>query len=163
MARAIDDTRICPECYADNPRSTRSTPLRGAEACLSGHRQYVCATCGRMICADVRGERRARCFMPFGSIDEARLYLRSAEAISGGPCAIWEFVYPNGDHRFRIFSTIDERDAFLASNRKVRSVSEYPVAETSEYLMPLVSQVRYVTKDEAEKYLSSMECSREEL
>lgn len=157
MARRSDDARICPECYADNPRAT---PLRGAEACLSDHRQYVCATCGRMICADVRGDRRARCFMPFGSIDDARLYLRSAEAISGGPCAIWEFIYPNGDHRFRIFATGGERDAFLSSNRKVCAFSDTPVVKAGEYRAPSAGQLRYVTKEEADKYLSSMECFR---
>ncbi|HNX58220.1 MAG TPA: hypothetical protein PKK43_03915 [Spirochaetota bacterium] len=160
MRGTCDGMNVCPECYADNPRST---PLRGAAACLSEHRQYICSTCGRMICADGRGERRARCFMPFGSVEEARLYLRSAEVISEGPCAIWEFVYPNGDHRFRIFAAIDERDAFLSSNRKVRSVSDDPVAKTDEYRSFPGSQLRYVTKVEAGEYLSSMGSSGEGL
>ena len=160
MPRPAGGKHACPECYAKNPRST---PLRGAAECLAEHRQYICATCGRMICADVRGARRARCFMPFGSIDEARLYLRSAEVISGGPCAIWEFVYPNGDRRFRIFVSIDERNAFLSSNIKVHAVSDVPPVKTGEYHPPRRGQLRLVTKKEAEAYLALMEYSGEGL
>ena len=151
MSKNSPGGTACVECYANN---NTATPLRGAEECLSGHRQYICATCGRMICADVRGTRRARCFMPFGSLEESLLYLRAAEVISGGACAVWEFIYPNGDHRFRIFGSTRERNDFLVSSRKVRPEGDSPVYSTGKYSAPDADQLRYVTKDEMRDYLS---------
>ena len=60
------------ECYSDNPRIT---PLKGAEDCLRNHLQYICSTCGRVICMGPKGARKARCLIPFGSPEQAKLYL----------------------------------------------------------------------------------------
>ncbi|MGC8770678.1 MAG: hypothetical protein ACP5Q5_05455 [Brevinematia bacterium] len=84
----------CKECYSELPRVT---PLKGAEDCLKRHRQYVCSTCGRIICIDLAGEKRARCFMPFGALETAILYLKAAEILTQGLCGIYELIYKRGD------------------------------------------------------------------
>jgi hypothetical protein len=66
----------CKECYSEN---SRITPLNGAEECLTKHRQYICSKCGRIVCIDLDGERKARCFFPFKTKDIALLYLKCAE------------------------------------------------------------------------------------
>ena len=54
----------CKECYAEN---NRATPLLNPAACLRHHRQYVCNTCGRCICADVDEKGRFRALFPCNS------------------------------------------------------------------------------------------------
>ena len=75
----------CKECYADN---NRATPLLNPEECLRHHRQYVCSSCGRCICADVDAKERFRAKFPFKSLDVAILYLRAAEVVWQKPCEI---------------------------------------------------------------------------
>ena len=68
----------CPECYSDDPRVT---PILDPEKCLKSHRQYICATCGRCICAEVDCNNKFRARFPFKTLEIAKLYLRAAEAI----------------------------------------------------------------------------------
>ena len=70
----------CKECYCEN---SRITPLRGAEDCLKNHLQYICSICGRAICIRPKGAKKARCLMPFGSLEAAMLYLKAAEWLPG--------------------------------------------------------------------------------
>ncbi|HER44075.1 MAG TPA: hypothetical protein ENO08_06415, partial [Candidatus Eisenbacteria bacterium] len=90
----------CPECYSDDPRVT---PILDPEKCLQTHRQYICSTCGRCICAEIDGNNKFRAGFPFKTLEIAKLYLRAAEAIYGGPCEIYEIVYKNGRIFYRIF------------------------------------------------------------
>jgi hypothetical protein len=87
------ENKICPECYSDNPRIT---PLNGAKKCLENHRQYICSTCGRIVCIDLGGERKARCFFPFKTKETAILYLKCAEIITNSCCGIYELIYKGG-------------------------------------------------------------------
>lgn len=41
---------------------------------------------GVVFVIDVKGEKRARCFMPFSSLEIAKLYLKCAEILSKGLC-----------------------------------------------------------------------------
>jgi len=141
---------VCKECYSDNPRIT---PLKDADDCLRRHRQYICASCGRIVCIDLSGEKRARCFMPFSSLEIAMLYLKPAEIIAQNLCGIYELIYKRGDTRFRIFRTNDELSAFLKRNRDIRCVNEQPVYISDKYLPVRKEQIRYLTEAEVTEYL----------
>ena len=88
----------CKECYADN---NRATPLLNPEDCLRHHRQYVCNSCGRCICADVDAKGRVRAKFPFKSLDVAILYLRAAEVVWQKPCEIYEIENEKGEKRIQ--------------------------------------------------------------
>jgi len=141
---------ICKECYSGDPRIT---PLKGAGDCLKRHRQYVCASCGRVVCIDLSGEKRARCFMPFSSLEIAMLYLKPAEIITQGLCGIYELIYRRGDTRFRIFREKAELALFLKSNRDITCVSGEPVYISNEYVPVANEQIRYLNDHEIAGYL----------
>ncbi len=92
----------CEECYSKHPRIT---PINGVKSCLTKHRQYECSKCGRLVCIDLKGQKRARCFYPFNSLETAMLYLKVAEIINQGVCGIYELIYKRGDIRYKIFRT----------------------------------------------------------
>ena len=140
----------CPECYSHDPRAT---PLRGPEHCLSNHTQYVCAICGRCICADVGKGGKARWRFPFKSADVARLYIRAAEAITGGVCAIYEFESSNGRRFAKIFASDDDRDTYCQRNPDKHLASEKPVFVTPDYQSPQVDQRRRLTDQKVAQYL----------
>ncbi|MDR2886919.1 MAG: hypothetical protein LBV26_02785 [Bacteroidales bacterium] len=141
----------CKECYSENQRIT---PLNGARKCLENHRQYICATCGRTVCIDLGGERKARCFFPFSTKEMAVLYLKCAEIITGSGCGIYELIYTRGDRRYKIFASENELCRFLEKNRDIRCENRTPVYKTEEITKISPEQIRYLTKEEVEKYLS---------
>ncbi|QQO10120.1 hypothetical protein [Breznakiella homolactica] len=141
---------VCPECYSGGPRAT---PVKGARECLEKHRQYRCSRCGRLICIDVRGEKKARCFMPFGSAETALLYLRAAEVLSGKSCGIYELIYSRGDKRYRIFENAEERDTFLRKNPRVRCLRDTPVFTGARYKPPKPEQLMYPGLEQINQYL----------
>lgn len=140
----------CRECYSEH---SRITPLKGAQDCLVNHRQYICSTCGRMICIDLKGEKRARCFMPFSSKEIALIYLKCAEIITEKPCGIYELIYKRGDKRYRIFQSEDELNIFLKSNGDVKCENTKPIYINEEINKVEKEQVRYIKEDEIKKYL----------
>jgi hypothetical protein len=140
----------CEECYSEDPRIT---PLMGAKECLENHKQYICSKCGRIVCIDVKGEKRARCFMPFKSKAVALLYLKCAEIISEKLCGIYELIYKRGDRRYRIFETETELNEFLKRNKDVKCENKNPVHINKKYNKTSKDQVRFLKKEEVEKYL----------
>jgi len=84
---------MCLECYS---KYKRITPLLNPEDCLKNHRQYICSTCGRHICAAIDDKGRFRARFPFKSLEIARLYLRSAEVIKEKACGIYEIEDTKG-------------------------------------------------------------------
>lgn len=143
-------TTKCGECYSEHPRVT---PLLGARECLERHRQYICGTCGRIVCIDLGGERRARCFMPFKTREIALLYVKCAEIISGKACGIYKLTYKRGDERYRIFESGEILDAFLKKNREVTCENKKPVYKTGLYTPVREDQVRYLSPREVDIYL----------
>jgi len=143
----------CNECYSEQ---SRVTPLKGAEDCLKRHRQYVCSTCGRIVCIDLAGEKRARCFMPFSSLGIAILYLKPAEILNQGLCGIYELTYKRGDKRYRIFRNNEELKKFLKSNPEVKNENENPVYISSKYTPINDSQIKYLDETEIKTYLNEM-------
>ena len=143
-------SKRCPECYSDDPRIT---PLRGPEHCLRNHTQYVCATCGRCICADVGKGGKARWKFPFKDTDIARLYIRAAETIVGGPCAIYEFESSSGRQFAKIFASDEDRETYCQRNPDKHLASEEPVFVTPNFRPLRVDQRRRLTNQEVSQYL----------
>ena len=139
----------CPECYSNQ---SRITPLKGVKECLTKHRQYICSTCGRVVCIDVKGEKKARYFYPFSSLSNAILYLKPAEIITGELCGIYELIYKRGDIRFKIFRTQDDFELYLKKNPNVKSKEKKPVYISEKYQEIDSTQIRYLTEKEVEKY-----------
>jgi hypothetical protein len=144
----------CEECYSESPRIT---PLMGAKECFENHRQYICSKCGRIVCIDVKGEKRACCFMPFKTKEIALLYLKCAEIISEKLCGIYELIYKRGDKRYRIFETESELNEFLKRNKEVKCENKNPVYINKKYNKISEKQIKYLTKEEVEKYLKEQD------
>lgn len=140
----------CSECYSDDPRVT---PILKAEKCLMTHRQYVCSTCGRCICAEVNRSDRFRARFPFRTLEIAKLYLRSAEAIYQGPCEIYEVEYKNGRVFYKIFQDIDSLMDYLKNNPEEVCKKLQPLFRTPNYLPPKSDQLRRLSKEEVATYL----------
>ena len=140
----------CPECYSEYPRIT---PLKGVKQCLTKHKQYICSTCGRAVCIDVKGEKKARCFYPFSSINDAMLYLKVAETLTGGLCGIYELIYKRGDIRYKIFRTQEEFEQYLRKNPNVKSKTNSPIYISEKYQEVKSSYLKYLNIKEVEKYI----------
>lgn len=141
----------CPECYATD---RRITPLLHPEACLLHHRQYVCSTCGRAICADVDDKGRFRALFPFRSIEVAQLYLRAAEVIRQCPCGIYEIIGTNGRRQYKIFASADELRAYLAKHRDKRCPTSTPrFATPHDKPGEATHRLRRLTPDEVDQYM----------
>ena len=141
---------ICPECYSYNPRIT---PLLNPEECLKNHMQYVCSTCGRCVCIDVKGKMRARCFMPFSILETAKLYLKCAEILSKGKCEIYEIIdNKTGRKSYKIFPDKEELKKYLKSNPG-KTCSMKPLFVSEKYIPEKDEQIRKLTDREIQKYL----------
>ena len=140
----------CKECYADN---NRATPLHNPEDCLRHHRQYVCNSCGRCICADIDAKGRFRAKFPFKSLDVAILYLRAAEVVWQKPCEIYEIENDKGRKNTRYSPSELELNHYLHNNKHKRCTSTQPLFVSPKYTASTSQQLRMLTKGEIEKYL----------
>jgi hypothetical protein len=142
---------MCPECYS---QFTRITPLINPEDCLKKHRQYICQTCGRYICASVdKKGKKYRARFPFKTLEIAKLYLRSAEVIKRKPCGIYEIEDKNGRKSYKIFTDNEELKDYLKININKRATSEYPQFVTKIYHQCSEKQLRKLTIEEIDIYL----------
>lgn len=130
----------CQECYS---AYTRITPLYKPEECLRDHEQYICATCGRVICMDQQTSAIARCFRLFSSFEIAMLYLRAAELLAQGTCAIYPVKSVTSDKiGYKIFPTTSpppgaERPLFVSARFvpcKEGHIRRLTPAEIARYL-----------------------------
>ena len=140
----------CPECYATDPRIT---PLLNPEACLLHHRQYICSTCGRAICADIDEKGRFRAMFPFRSLEVAKLYLRAAEVIHQCPCGIYEIASANGRRQYKIFASADELQAYLRKHKDKHCPTLAPLFASPRYTACAQHQLRHLTPAEADRYM----------
>ena len=140
----------CPECYSTNPRIT---PMLNPEECLRNHIQYRCSICGRLICIGVKGAKKARCLMPFDSIDKAVLYLKAAEIMMGKECAIYEYTDKFDKKRYRTFAYEKDWDKFVKSKKNIKPTENNPVYKSKEYNPISESQIIFLKESEVEKYL----------
>lgn len=141
---------MCPECYADK---SRATPLKNAEDCLRNHRQYVCSTCRRAICASVDDKGRYRALFPFSNLKDAQLYLRSAEVITKSKCGIYEIKDINGRLSYKIFQNNEYLEEYLKKSKNKFSEIKVPKFQTKEYVDFEPWQLKFFTPLEAKQYL----------
>lgn len=143
---------MCKECYADE---NRITPLLNPLECLQNHTQYICGTCGRCICIEHDPQRGLqRWNFPFKSLEIAKLYLRVADYTMKKSCGIYEVKSENGRISYKIFSDKTELEVWLKKNRKKVCERMSPVFANKEYKEYPNTQVRKLTSDEIEMYIS---------
>ncbi len=140
----------CPECYSDDPRVT---PILDPEKCLKTHRQYICSTCGRCICAEVDVNNKFRARFPFKTLEIAKLYVRAAEAIYGGPCEIYEIEYKNGRIFYRIFENRKSFKEHMSRNTDQSCKSMTPLYRSRAFKAPSLNQMRKLSSKEIAGYL----------
>lgn len=143
---------MCKECYTDE---NRITPLLKPLECLQNHTQYICGTCGRCICierAPHRGLQRWN--FPFKSLEIAKLYLRVANYTMKKSCGIYEIESNKGRTSYKIFAESEDLQVFLKKNKDKTCISMKPIFSVKEYQEYSNTQVRKLTSDEIQKYLS---------
>lgn len=143
---------MCIECYTNE---SRITPLLNPLECLKNHTQYICGTCGRCICI----EHDPNCGLqrwnfPFKSLETAKLYLRTADYTMKKSCGIYEIKSENGRISYKFFSNKEELLLYLKKNRRKTCENMNPVFTVEEYKEYANTQIRKLTSDEIQKYLS---------
>lgn len=140
------------ECYVDQ---NRITPLLNPIECLKNHVQYICGTCGRCICIDhdpVRDLQRWN--FPFKSLEIAKLYLRTADYTMKKSCGIYEIKSENGRFSYKIFEDGESLKTYLKRNKEKTCETMKPVFIVDEYREYENTEVRKLTPEEVEKYMS---------
>ena len=143
---------MCIECYADE---NRITPLINPMECLQNHTQYICGTCGRCICIQKDKKRSLqRWQFPFKSLEIAKLYLRVADYTMKKSCGIYKIKDKNGRCAYKIFADANDLLTYLQKNKTKICESTSPVFICDEYREFNGTQVRKLTHEEIERYMS---------
>lgn len=143
---------MCKECYTDK---NRITPLLNPLDCLENHTQYICGTCGRCICIEHDPNRGLqRWNFPFKSLEIAKLYLRTADYSVKSPCGIYEIKSENGRYSYKIFASKEDLRLYLKKNKRKTCKSMTSVFSVEEYREYPNTQIRKLTSDEIQKYMS---------
>ncbi len=143
---------MCKECYVNQ---SRMTPLLNPIDCLENHTQYICGTCGRCICIEHDKKRGLqRWNFPFKSLEIAKLYLRTADYTTKKPCGIYEIKSENGRLSYKIFEDEESLKIYLKRNKGKTCETMKPVFIVEEYQEYENTQVRKLTPDEVDRYIS---------
>lgn len=143
---------MCEECYS---HKNRITPLLNPLSCLENHTQYICGTCGRCICIEHDANRGLqRWNFPFKSLEIAKLYLRTADYSMKKSCGIYEITGENGRLSYKIFADNEELQLYLKKNKGKTCKSMSPIFCVKEYKEYANTQIRKLTADEIQKYIS---------
>ncbi len=143
---------MCKECYVDK---NRITPLLNPLECLENHTQYICGSCGRCICIEHDPNRGLqRWNFPFKSLEMAKLYLRTADYSMKKSCGIYELKSEKGRTLYKIFSSNEELRSYLKKNKEKICKKMEPVFKVEEYKEYTDTQVKKLTFDEIQKYMS---------
>lgn len=143
---------MCMECYVDE---NRITPLLNPLDCLENHTQYICGTCGRCICIEHDPKRGLqRWNFPFKSLEIAKLYLRTADYSTKKSCGIYELKSENGRLSYKIFADSEDLLLYLKKNKGKTCKDMKPVFMIEEYREYANTQIRKLTSDEIQKYMS---------
>ena len=146
------EKKMCEECYSDE---NRITPLLNPLDCLENHTQYICGTCGRCICIEHDPNRGLqRWNFPFKSLEIAKLYLRSADYSKKKSCGIYELKSENGRLSYKIFADNKDLLLYLKKNKEKTCEKMKPVFIIEEYKEYANTQVRKLTSEEIQKYMS---------
>lgn len=143
---------MCKECYVNQ---SRMTPLLNPIDCLENHTQYICGTCGRCICIEHDKKRGLqRWNFPFKSLEIAKLYLRTADYTTKKPCGIYEIKSENGRLSYKIFEDEESLKIYLKRNKGKTCETMKPAFIVDEYREYKNTQVRKLTPDEVDRYIS---------
>lgn len=143
---------MCKECYVNQ---SRMTPLLNPIDCLENHTQYICGTCGRCICIEHDKKRGLqRWNFPFKSLEIAKLYLRTADYTTKKPCGIYEILSENGRLSYKIFEDEESLKIYLKRNKGKTCETMKHVFIVEEYQEYENTQVRKLTPEEVERYMS---------
>ena len=143
---------MCKECYVNKDRVT---PLLNPIDCLENHTQYICGTCGRCICIEHDKKRGLqRWNFPFKSLEIAKLYLRTADYTTKKPCGIYEILSENGRLSYKIFEDEESLKIYLKRNKGKTCETMKPAFIVDEYREYKNTQVRKLTPDEVDRYIS---------
>ena len=143
---------MCKECYVDEKRIT---PLLNPFDCLENHTQYICGSCGRCISIEHDPNRGLqRWNFPFKSLEMAKLYLRTADYSMKKSCGIYELKSEKGRTSYKIFSSNEELRLYLKKNKEKICKKMEPVFKVEEYKEYTDTQVKKLTFDEIQKYMS---------
>ena len=123
--------------------------------CLTNHTQYICGTCGRCICIERDENRRLqRWNFPFKTLEIAKLYLRTADYTMKKACGIYALHDAKGRLFYKIFVDNEELQGYLKKHRHKTCKEMKPVFMVAEYQEFANTQVRKLTADEIQQYLS---------
>lgn len=143
---------MCIECYVDE---NRKTPLLNPLDCLENHTQYICGTCGRCICIEHDPNRGLQWWnFPFKSLEIAKLYLRTADYSMKKTCGIYELKSENGRVSYKIFVDREDLQLYLKKNKGKFCEDMNPIFIVEEYREYANTQIRKLTPDEIQKYIS---------
>lgn len=143
---------MCRECYADD---NRITPLLKPLECLENHTQYICGNCGRCICIEHDSKKGLqRWNFPFKSLEIAKLYLRTADYTMKKSCGIYEIKNMKGRILYKIFAGIKDLEIYLQKNKDKFCENTTPVFSVKNYREYPNTEVRKLTCNEIEKYMS---------
>ena len=143
---------MCKECYVNQ---SRMTPLLNPIDCLENHTQYICGTCGRCICIEHDKKRGLqRWNFPFKSLEIAKLYLRTADYTMKKSCGIYEIKSENGRLSYKIFEDEESLKIYLKRNKGKTCETMKPAFIVDEYREYKNTQVRKLTPDEVDRYMS---------
>ncbi|EDP24243.1 hypothetical protein VJJ74_04995 [Parvimonas micra] len=143
---------MCKECYVNQ---SRMTPLLNPIDCLENHTQYICGTCGRCICIEHDKKRGLqRWNFPFKSLEIAKLYLRTADYTTKKPCGIYEIKSENGRLSYKIFEDEESLKIYLKRNKGKTCETMKPAFIVDEYREYKNTEVRKLTPEEVERYMS---------
>lgn len=107
-----------------------------------------------ILCISLKGKRRARCFFPFNSLEDAILYLKCAEIITEDTCEIYEITDSKSDRKsYKIFPNKQELKEYLSKNEKKKCKSMEPLYISKKYTPVQGEQIEYLNKDEVNRYI----------
>lgn len=147
-----NEIEICMKCCVDK---NRVTPLLNPLDCLKNHTQYICGTCGRCICIEHDPKRELqRWQFPFKSLEIAKLYLQTADYSMKKLCGIYELENENGRFSYKIFADSEDLQLYLKKNKGKIYKDRKSIFIIKEYREYANTQIRKLTSDEIQKYMS---------
>ena len=84
----------------------------------------------------------------------AKLYLRTADYTTKKPCGIYEILSENGRLSYKIFEDGESLKTYLKRNKGKTCESLKPVFIVEEYQEYENTEVRKLTPEEVERYMS---------
>ena len=91
---------------------------------------------------------------PFKSLEIAKLYLRTADYSMKKPCGIYELKNGNGRLSYKIFTGSEDLLLYLKKSRGKTCKDMKPFFMMEEYQEYTNTQIRKLTSDEIQKYMS---------